>query len=474
MKNIIFLLLFALTGHYGYAQKTHITGTFSHLTDQDSVQLTIYKYGKFPVSIPEFRMQYSVKISNHKFHFTIPLTDNRPYEYSLQLPRQRLLINLENLILEKGDDIQIDGNDMVINPFKGNGSGKLNIIKRLNALDTATQKQTFSTTYTDLRNVIEAGSKHTTTVGNYLESQKKHLSSAVYQMLRFRIDYQMTGVYYSLVYMTPRDSIRNALKCFWLPKRKQYRFQKPSKTGEFSTEFTLSTVNDFAIKEIITSNDYNTLFYRRGLKKIYGYLKANYTGTLREKLVTFAILSASSSNDLKPCYDDALSYIKNPEFKTALINHCQVIPGSPAYNFTLPDTNMVVHHLSDYKGKVVVLDFWFTGCGNCRELTPTLRKVEENFKNDDVVFIGISSDKELKQWKEGIKSGFYTTSPEEINLYTTGKGVLDPLYEKANIQGAPTVKLIDKNGNWLKNPTDCRSDNGKDLILKINAELNSN
>ncbi|SDH29684.1 TlpA family protein disulfide reductase [Mucilaginibacter gossypii] len=473
MKKLLFLMLYGLISQYGIAQQANISGTFSHLTDQDSVQLIIYKYGKFPVSIPEFKTLYSVKVSNHKFHFTILVTGKRPYEYSLQIPRQRLLINLENLIVEKGDDIQITGNDFVIKEFKGRGSEKLNVIRNLNALDTATQKQTFSTTYTDLQNVIVAGNKHTITADKYLKSQKKHLSNMVYQMLRFRIDYQMTGVYYSLVYMNARDSIRNALTHFWLPERHKYRFLQPFTTGEYSTEFTLSTINDFAINEIVKNNDYSTLFYRRGLKKIYTHLKANYTGDIREKLITYTILSASGSNDLKECYEDALKYVKNAEFKTALINHCQVIPGSPAYDFNLPDTNLIVHHLSDYKGKVVVLDFWFTGCGNCRKLTPILRNIEDHYKNnDDVIFISISSDKELKNWKAGIKSGFYTTSPEEINLFTAGKGRYDPFYQKSNIQAAPTLRIIDKYGNWCENPVKYGSDNGEDLITRINQALN--
>lgn len=467
-------MLTGLICYNSFAQKANISGTFSHLTDHDSVQLTIYKYGKFPITIPEFKILYSVKVSNHKFHFTIPLDGDRPYEYSLQLPRQRFLINLENLILEKGDDIQITGNAFVVNEFKGKGSIKLNVIRKLNALDSARERERFSTNYMDLKRVIEATNKHLITADNYLKSQKNNLNNMVYQMLRFRMDYQMTGVYYSLAYMNPMDSIRNTLKYFWLPERKRYHFQQSFKTGEFSTEFTLSTLNDFAIKKIIQHNDYNPLFYRRGLKKIYTYLKANYTGDIREKLVTYAILSASGSNDLKFCYEDAVQYIKNSEFKTALINHCQVIPGYPAYNFTLRDTSLIDHHLSDYKGKIIVLDFWFTGCGNCRELTPKLRKVEEHFKNNnDVVFISISSDKDLKQWKGGINSGFYTTSADEINLYTAGRGNYDPFYQKSNIQGAPSLRIIDKNGNWYENPIDCRTDDGQDLIAKINLVLNN-
>jgi len=138
----------------------------------------------------------------------------------------------------------------------------------------------------------------------------------------------------------------------------------------------------------------------------------------------------------------------------------------------LLDTNRSIHHLSDYKGKVLVFDFWFTGCGNCRELAPKLKLVEEQFKkNDKVVFISISSDKDIKLWKNSITSGLYTTSSDEVNLYSGGKGIADPLFQKTNFQAAPTLRLVDKNGYWCDMPVDCRTDDGKDLIAKINQAL---
>lgn len=64
-------------------------------------------------------------------------------------------------------------------------------------------------------------------------------------------------------------------------------------------------------------------------------------------------------------------------------------PYPPNYNTASSANNL---NLSDFRGKVVVLDFWATWCPPCRKGIPDLVELKEEFKNDDVEIIGISLD----------------------------------------------------------------------------------
>jgi peroxiredoxin len=67
-------------------------------------------------------------------------------------------------------------------------------------------------------------------------------------------------------------------------------------------------------------------------------------------------------------------------------------PDAPAFNVTSLDGKQF--DLASLRGKVVVIDFWFTGCPPCLEELPKLNSLVEEFKNKDVVFIAPTWDKE--------------------------------------------------------------------------------
>jgi peroxiredoxin len=116
--------------------------------------------------------------------------------------------------------------------------------------------------------------------------------------------------------------------------------------------------------------------------------------------------------------------------------------GAPAYNFSLKDTKDQTVLLSDFKGKVVVLDIWAMWCAPCLAEKPFFQKVEESFKDrDDIVFIGVSHDgKEKKEiWKKFVaKKGW--TSIELLSNYDESIGK----YYK--IEGIPRLMIFDKEG----------------------------
>lgn len=72
---------------------------------------------------------------------------------------------------------------------------------------------------------------------------------------------------------------------------------------------------------------------------------------------------------------------------------------TPATDFTLKDVNNRDVRLSDFKGKVVLLDFWATWCGPCKIEIPWFLEFQKKYGKDGLQVIGISVDDTLAKLK---------------------------------------------------------------------------
>jgi peroxiredoxin len=71
---------------------------------------------------------------------------------------------------------------------------------------------------------------------------------------------------------------------------------------------------------------------------------------------------------------------------------------APPFTITTIDAKQV--SLDSLTGKVVLLDFWATWCGPCREALPHIREIAHRFQEQPLVVISISLDKDESKWKD--------------------------------------------------------------------------
>jgi peroxiredoxin len=114
--------------------------------------------------------------------------------------------------------------------------------------------------------------------------------------------------------------------------------------------------------------------------------------------------------------------------------------GKIAPDFELPDETGKSWKLSDYKGKVVLLDFWGFWCSFCVKELPELRKMNDEFKDKDFVLLGINTDKdELKEIQKKLSESVVNWRQGMV----PGKADLIKDYQ---VTGFPTKVLIDREG----------------------------
>ena len=134
--------------------------------------------------------------------------------------------------------------------------------------------------------------------------------------------------------------------------------------------------------------------------------------------------SKSSHNENKPVNNRETSTLKDDNNK--------------APEFRLVSTDGKDIRLSEYKGKVVIIDFWATWCGPCRKGIPDLIELQKEF-GKEIVVIGISLDTDTK--REVIPF------MQKIGInYPVAYGTLEVTQQYGGVEAIPTSFVINKNG----------------------------
>ena len=112
----------------------------------------------------------------------------------------------------------------------------------------------------------------------------------------------------------------------------------------------------------------------------------------------------------------------------------------PAPDFTLKDMDEDSHRFSDYRGRVVILNFWATWCPPCRREMPSMQRLYEKYKDDGFTVIAVNQMED---------PGHVFAFIGQLDTDPTFPMLFDPdsqVSQTYGVKGLPTTFLIDKRG----------------------------
>ncbi|MGN7706825.1 TlpA family protein disulfide reductase [Chryseobacterium sp. 22543] len=448
-KLLIFLFILVILPSLSHAvaqQSITISGVVTDASlEGETIRFQYYDHYSFFGSWPTSH-DTEVRIKDGKF--LVKVTNIPKVGYLvITLPQKYASTNGIPFLAQQNDDLTLNLNNGEIS-FSGKGSEKYNCQTQLVHIEPnyVTVFSAIDSTYFPKQ--FQSYDRWVSKKLDLLQTYKQSIEQQAYDLIKLNIlyledRYKMIGIKY---YLESENNIERevAKSAFVDYLNKKAHYNIPNKNDLDSYAYYDYELEKSILISRLNCNKFN--FY-----SVFHDVNKMYKGTLRDRLLLTLTIGEVSFRDSTDFYrDQAIDIVTDPFCLNALKSKKSVLgKGSLAYNFHLQDTTGRIISLSDFKGKLVVLDYYFTGCSGCVHMARNMPEVLSAFPDTSkIVFITINLDKNMSMFKKAVKSGLYTHEGN-INLYTNGEADKHPLVQYYNIIGCPFLMVVDQNSNIL-------------------------
>ncbi len=132
-----------------------------------------------------------------------------------------------------------------------------------------------------------------------------------------------------------------------------------------------------------------------------------------------------------------------------------------APEFTVKDMDGEIHHLSDYRGKTVIINFWATWCPPCRAELPSMNRAWKELKQDNIAMLAINIGED-----EDTIFTFLGDYPIDFTILLDETGEMIKTWP---VRGLPTTFVLDSEGRLIYRAIGGRKWDSDSLLKKIRS-----